>query len=283
MITIAAPAKVNLTLEVLGRREDGYHEVSSLMQAINLCDTLSFEETYDDRLSLSCSDRSLHNDDNLVLKAANLIRDECMVTSGARIVLSKRIPAAGGLGGGSSDAAAAIRGLNNLWRLNMSVEYMQLLGARIGSDIPFFVRGGTAVTKGRGEQVYHIPFGPNGVVLLLFPQVAGIEQKTASLYAALQKDSFSRGERTEYLVTCLRDGRKLSDDLLFNVFDNAALQAFGGLGTCWDRAESITGRRFHLAGSGPTLFGWYDSEADAARACGLLEQNKLSCLTARTL
>lgn len=283
MITFAAPAKLNLTLEVLRKREDGYHEVRSLMQAIDLCDTLTFQETDDGRLSLHCSHQALNNADNLVLRAANLIRDEYGVKRGARIKLVKRIPDAGGLGGGSSDAAIAIQGLNSLWRLNISADDMRRLGARIGSDVPFFICGGTAVVEGRGEDVYPVPYGLKGVVVLLFPRVAAVERKTARLYAALKAGSFSGGEHTRSLVERLRHGQEMSDDLFFNVFDMAAHEVFDGLEGCQQAAQNLAGRKLHLSGSGPTMFAWCRSEADAAKLCGLLKSDGFNCLTARTL
>lgn len=283
MITIAAPAKLNLTLEVLGNREDGYHEIRSVMQAIDLRDVLSFEETGDGKLSLSCSDQALNNVDNLAMRAAILVQDEYRVTSGANIGLVKRIPDAGGLGGGSSDAAAAIRGLNTLWSLGMSVDEMVKLGARLGSDVPFFIHGRTALAEGRGEIILPISYSPKAMVVLLFPPVAAIERKTARLYAALDAESFSRGEHTEALVAVLRRGQEISGELLYNVFDSTALQAFDGLKKYRDAAQNLAGRKFHLAGSGPTLFAWCNSEADAARTRDLLRTGNVDASIAGTL
>src|SRR5688500_15047283 len=136
-LTLTAHAKVNLTLEVLGKRADGFHDIRSVMQRISLADTLTVERA--EGLTLTCSDPGLEGPENLVWRAAELLRTECGVAEGAALRLEKRIPVAAGLGGGSSDAAAALRGLNELWRLRLSGERLWELGARLGSDVPFFL------------------------------------------------------------------------------------------------------------------------------------------------
>jgi len=165
-IRVQAPAKLNLFLKVRFKRPDGYHELETLMVSVGLCDTLTFSDDPSGKISLSCFDgarRVLHapgrdlpgvGPDNLVLCAAELLRETTGSSRGARIELVKRIPMAAGLGGGSSDAAAALFGLNRLWRLGLSVEKLQELGARLGSDVPFFLCSSTAaICRGRGEIV----------------------------------------------------------------------------------------------------------------------------------
>ena len=147
-----APAKVNLFLEVLGKRPDGYHEIATLMVAVRLFDTLVFREAND--LTLRCSDKRLPaGPDNLVLKAANLVRERTGCKKGANIRLVKRIPLAAGLAGGSTDAAATLAALNRLWQLGLSANDLAKLGGEIGSDIPFFFRTPAAWCSGRGEIV----------------------------------------------------------------------------------------------------------------------------------
>ena len=137
MLTIRACAKINLTLEALGKRADGYHDVVTVMQTIDLCDELTLEPS--NAVSLQCSDPALETDDNLVLRAAHLLRDRSGFEGGVKAHLRKSIPVAAGLGGGSSDAAAALAGLRRLWGLEQAVPDLQPLAAALGSDVPFFL------------------------------------------------------------------------------------------------------------------------------------------------
>jgi 4-diphosphocytidyl-2-C-methyl-D-erythritol kinase len=179
-----APAKVNLFLEVLGKRPDGYHEIATLILAIDLADVLDFAVADDGSLSLTCDDPALTiGPDNLVLKAALRLRAEVGCTAGAAIRLSKRIPWAAGLGGGSSDAAATLLGLNELWRLGVSRKELARIGAAIGSDVPFFLNGTAAWCTGRGETIDPVPIGrPLDLVLVKPPE--GLA--TAEVYRRLQ-------------------------------------------------------------------------------------------------
>src|SRR4051794_30813583 len=143
-------AKINWTLRVLGKRDDGYHELYTVFQTVSLHDTLEFEES--DEVTLTCDEGAVPTDErNLVLRAAAALRERSGCSTGARINLSKRIPAPGGLGGGSSNAAVALVGLRRLWGLRASDADLHQILASIGSDVPFFLHGGTAVGTGRGE------------------------------------------------------------------------------------------------------------------------------------
>ena len=160
-----APAKVNLTLEILGRRPDGYHELRSILMPIGLCDELAFWWDGDGRVETVVEAEggvSLEalgtSESNLVTRAARLLQETCGARQGAVVRVRKRIPVGGGLGGGSADAAAALVGLNALWRLGLSREALVALGARLGCDIPALVRGGAVVMEGRGERL--CPVGP---------------------------------------------------------------------------------------------------------------------------
>ena len=176
MITVTAPAKVNLHLEVLGLRSDGFHELAMVMQSIELADRLRFENTADARLSLSCDDGSLSvGDDNLILRAARLLRDRSGFSElGASIHLEKRIPIGAGLAGGSSDGAAALVGLNALWGLGHSPVHLERMAAELGSDMPFCVAGGCQLCFGRGEQLEAVPptHEPLAVLLVKDPRVS---------------------------------------------------------------------------------------------------------------
>jgi len=157
-LTLPAYAKINLTLEALAKRADGYHEIVTVLQTVSLVDTLTFEPG--ESLDLSCNIPSLQSADNLVLKAATLLKEETGCLKGASIRLTKGIPIAAGLGSGATDAAATLVGLNRLWELNLPPQRLMELAANLGSDVPFFLCGGTALAKGRGEKVIPPPPAP---------------------------------------------------------------------------------------------------------------------------
>ncbi|MSQ40280.1 MAG: 4-(cytidine 5'-diphospho)-2-C-methyl-D-erythritol kinase [Dehalococcoidia bacterium] len=252
MIIFQAYAKVNLTLEVLGERTDGYHDVATVLQPVDLSDTLTFEPALS--LSLECSLPELPMEANLVYRAARLLQEETGQKAGARIRLEKGIPVAAGLGGGSSDAAATLRGLNQLWGLGLEASQLHELAARLGSDVPFFLYGGTALVEGRGERLTPLPTpqGDLGVVLL-HPPIT-LANKTAALYRALPHNAYTRGEATGALAHCLRDGKPLKAEALFNAFAAVAFTSFPCLEHYWSVFEEAGAQGVHLAGTGPTLY-----------------------------
>ncbi len=250
-ISIKARAKINLTLEVLGRRNDGYHEVAGIIQTIDLHDTLSVQPS--DDTTLECDRPELVSSDNLVLRAAALLREQTGCDKGARMVLRKVIPVSAGLGGGSSDAAAALTGLNLLWELGLSKRELANMAAELGSDVPFFLYGGTAMVQGRGQRVRPLP--PAGLkwVVVLSPAI-DVPDKTATLYARLSPTDFSPGDLTRKLEARIRGSGDVPPDLLFNAFDDVARDAFPGLDDYWKTFLALGAREVHLAGSGPSLY-----------------------------
>ena len=169
MLTVTAPAKVNLHLEVLGLRSDGFHELAMVMQSIDLADSLQFTNTADAQITLRCDDSSLSTgSDNLVMKAAELLRARSGFNElGVSMYLEKRIPIGAGLAGGSSDGAAALVGLNALWGLGYTAETLESMAAELGSDVPFCVAGGTQLCFGRGELLEPVPPTAEGLAVLL--------------------------------------------------------------------------------------------------------------------
>ncbi|MBI2853369.1 MAG: 4-(cytidine 5'-diphospho)-2-C-methyl-D-erythritol kinase [Chloroflexi bacterium] len=278
-ITVKAPAKVNLTLEILGKRHDGYHEVRSLMQAIDLCDSIMFEPA--EGVSLVCNEPELQSDDNLVLKAADLLGRAAGCNQGARITLQKNIPWAAGLGGGSSDAAATLKALNQLWRLGLTPSELARLGARLGSDVPFFIYGGLALAEGRGEKISPFLFRPDNWFVLLVPSVPRMERKTAMLYAALRPQWFTQGECTDRLVTFLEAGLKQPWPELCNVFEKAAPQVFQGIEELWRLANEATDKTLHLSGSGPASFVLCKEKEEAVEVWRKLTKAGLTSLVSR--
>ncbi len=179
-LSLRSYAKINWTLDVLYRREDGYHELRTIYQTISLHDRLHLSET-DGAIEISCDDERVPRDEtNLAYKAAALLREEAGVRKGARIQIEKRIPVAGGLGGGSSNAAVALLGLARLWQVEADERMMTRLAMKLGSDVPFFLVGGTALGVGRGEEVYPVEDACCDSLLLVNP---GFAVSTAGAYA----------------------------------------------------------------------------------------------------
>ena len=221
-LELIAPAKLNLTLEVLGRRSDGYHEIASVMQTIDLADRIRLEAAPTLSLEIegdAANELPADPADNLAMRAAIALRDAAASLGlGARIVLEKRVPAGTGLGGGSSDAAAVLRGLSRLWRLDLDMTALERIAAGIGSDVPFFLHGGTAAVGGRGEVVKELPdIAP--LDLTLFVSDVRIDAKTANAYAALTPSDFTDSARTQEAIETLRRGEAITSEHLFNIFD----------------------------------------------------------------
>jgi 4-diphosphocytidyl-2-C-methyl-D-erythritol kinase len=252
ILTLTACAKINLTLEALSKRPDGYHEIASVFQAISLADTLTFEPA--NTLEFQCEVKELQTPDNLVLKAARLLKEISGYKKGARINLTKRIPLAAGLGSGSTDAAATLVGLNKLWDLNLSHNKLLELAAKLGSDVPFFLCGGTALAQSRGEKLTLLPSASETWLVLLKPPIDPVANKTAQLYSRLNPSYFTSGQRTERLVAHLKHGGNIEPSFLFNVFEQVAFDFFPALSDYRSRLIKAGAREVHLAGSGPTLF-----------------------------
>lgn len=171
MVIEKAPAKINLILDVIGKREDGFHEMQMVMTTIDLADRLTLNLREDDKIKISSNSAFMPLDErNIVYKAADLLRETYKLEQGVNITIDKHIPIAAGLGGGSSDAAAVLRGLNKLWGLSCSLEELAQLGAQIGSDVPFCVYGRTAYATGRGEEIELIDEIPQCWVVLVKPE-----------------------------------------------------------------------------------------------------------------
>jgi 4-diphosphocytidyl-2-C-methyl-D-erythritol kinase len=251
MLTVPAYAKINLTLEVLGYLSDGYHEISSVMQTITLYDTLSFQPS--EHIHLVCNLPELTSADNLVVRAARLLQQMAGSNYGAFITLDKGIPHSCGLGGGSSDAAATLKALNELWGLGFPTSSLVMLAPHLGSDCAFFIHGGTALVEGKGEKVIPLPSPPKSWIVLLVPPFV-LDNKTQRLYARLNESHFTSGELSSRIAHCLRQGREINPCLFYNVFEQVAFTLFPGLGEYRQQLVDAGAASVHLSGSGPCLF-----------------------------
>ena len=271
-----AHAKINLGLEILGRREDGLHEVATVLQTISLADRLSF--TPADDLTLRCRGMRA-SPDNLILQAAHLLRRRTGTRHGCAIACTKRIPLAAGLGGGSADAGTTLRALNALWRCSLSEEELVEIAGELGADVPFAVGGGTALATGSGRTLAALPDAPPRW-LALVPLSAPEGDKTREMYAQLTPADYTDGSTVLRQAQGIRAGRSERYDVPNAFFPCAvgrwpmAAQAAEALGDSGAQAVS-------LAGAGPSMFGLYESQAAATRGCARVRASGLPALRCR--
>ncbi|HEY7124816.1 MAG TPA: 4-(cytidine 5'-diphospho)-2-C-methyl-D-erythritol kinase [Ktedonobacterales bacterium] len=259
---VRAFAKINLTLDVLGKRADGYHELASVMQTVALADTLVFQSLPDGRLEFFCDVPELNGPENLVCQAVQLVRETTGCQHGVRIELQKGTPAQGGLGGGSSDAASVLLALNQWWRLGLGQEQLLALAARLGSDVPFFVLGGTALVEGRGERVTPLPDLPGHWVILLKPPVA---VSTPAAFRALAPADYTTGEATSRLVAAIQSAEQASlvdlqrADVLVNALEERICHLYPEVAAGRAALKAAGAPVARMSGSGPTLFATFAS------------------------
>ncbi|MGE5333984.1 MAG: 4-(cytidine 5'-diphospho)-2-C-methyl-D-erythritol kinase [Nitrososphaerota archaeon] len=260
-VFVPAWAKINLTLSVLGKREDGFHALASVMQTISLADTLRIQVS--DTAGLTCAvDRlELQNDDNLALRAARLLREEGHLTGGVTLELRKQIPAQGGLGGGSSDAATVLTALNELCALGLSQPRLEALAARLGSDVPFFIHGGTALIEGRGEFVTPLPDSEPLWLIVARPPV---NISTATVFRSLTAADYGDTRDTDAIVAAIRAGEPLPLDRLANTLEPVVMRAWPEVAATRDALSRAGAPLVRMSGSGPTLFAPFRTLADAA-------------------
>ena len=251
-----APAKINLGLTVLGRRPDGYHEIESVMQQISLADILLFEPSLIQGWRFYCTDLNLINKDNLVCRAAALLESRAeKPLAGVKITLFKNIPVEAGLAGGSSDAAAALLGLNSYWQLDLNKNELLEMGATLGSDVPFCLQGGTALARGRGEKLEQLPPLPFFWVVLALP--GGVKMSTAAAYSSFNQAMIGKPLLTP-LVKAIRAGsREEITAWLAGGFSNTLeTSELPGSSLLSRLKDKLRARGFQpvLSGSGPALF-----------------------------
>ncbi|AJY74918.1 4-(cytidine 5'-diphospho)-2-C-methyl-D-erythritol kinase [Paenibacillus beijingensis] len=259
-----APAKINLLLDVLRKRQDGYHEVEMIMTMVDLADRLEMEELGRDAIIISSQAGYIPLDEkNLAFQAARLIKERYDVRKGVYIHLDKKIPVAAGLAGGSSDAAAALRGLNRLWKLNIPTSELCRLGAELGSDVPFCVTGGTALATGRGEVLQHIDNPPQCWVVLAKPP---INVSTADVYGRFRADEVRRHPSLSGMMNAIKQGSLHGVcSELGNVLEDVTLSLYPQVMQLKESMQRLGADGVLMSGSGPTVFGLVSKEAKLAR------------------
>jgi len=274
-LLLRAPAKINLYLEVLGSRPDGYHEIRTVMQTVSLFDELSFSLRDDAELLLRATGDGLPPPkDNLVIRAAELLRRRTGCRLGAEIRLSKAIPPGRGLGGGSSDCAATLLALNHLWRLNLPADELERLAAELGSDVPFFLRGGTALCEGRGERLSPVKVPSTFHYVLVLPATT---VSTRQVYAACERRLTRKGGGVSMrrMVSALRSADvSLVGCGLYNALQAPAFLVNPKLRQIADALRGLSERLgamgLSLTGSGSGFFLLVEDRVLARRAAGII-------------
>lgn len=265
-----APAKINLFLDVIRKREDGYHDLGTLFQTIDAGDTVSAEPRHDGRITLCYNEpQNYPLESDLVYKAAKLLQQESGTTLGADIYLNKVMPLGAGLGGGSADAAATLRLLNQLWKLKFKFDRLEEIGARLGADVPFLVRGGTAFAEGIGEKLTFVkPLQLAGEqYLLVATPLDSVPTKDA--YAGVPKSGPDRWET--YRAKCMRAGGKTAsiDFALansFNAFEESVFPKHPLVEEMKNEFKRLGAKSVLMSGSGASVFGVFDSRKQAKEA-----------------
>jgi 4-diphosphocytidyl-2-C-methyl-D-erythritol kinase len=273
-LELKAHAKVNLSLDVLAKREDGYHELRMIMQTVALHDSVLLEAA-PAGIILECSSRWVPEDrSNTAWKAADLLRCKFGINSGIKIKIIKRIPVAAGLAGGSSDAAAVLRGVNELFSLGLSLNDLKLLGKQVGADVPYCINGGTMLAEGIGEKLTQLPDFSGVDIVLVKPRI-GVS--TAWVYGNLRTSEIIDGDRpdTNLLSDALktRDIRTVAENMK-NVLESVTIPKYDIVRIAKDKLLELGAFGSMMSGSGPTAFGIFPDGKSAGQACGILAGDK---------
>ncbi|MBC2304796.1 4-(cytidine 5'-diphospho)-2-C-methyl-D-erythritol kinase [Listeria booriae] len=262
-INVKAPAKINLSLDALYKRKDNYHELEMVMTTIDLADRLQLVLLEKDCIKLDVKAHFIPDDKrNLVYQAAALLKERFQIKQGVAITLDKSIPVAAGLAGGSSDAAAALKGLNQLWNLNLSLEELTDLGAELGSDIPFCLYGGTALATGRGEIIEPLPMMPNCWIVLAKPSIS---VSTPGVYRDLKVGEVKH-PNTKGMVQAIQDGSfEGICDNIGNVLETVTLVKHPEVKRIKEKMLEFGADTALMSGSGPTVFALVKQYSRAKR------------------
>ena len=272
---LRALAKINLGLDILRKREDGYHEVRMIMQTIQMYDVLKMNKVKKPGISLSVNYPYIPSDErNLVYKAAKLLMDEFQVKEGVDICLEKFIPVAAGMAGGSSDAAAAMGGINRLFKLGLSERELMDRAVNIGADVPYCIMRGTALAEGIGEKLTRIAQIPDCFVLIGKP---GISVSTKMAYESLQLDKISSHPDIDGMIKDIENGDLLTmTEKMGNVFEPGIIEKYPVIGEIKNLMEDNGALKAMMSGSGPTGFGIFDDREKMEAAAAVLRESGLA-------
>lgn len=272
---LRALAKINLGLDVLRRREDGYHELRMIMQTINMYDQLDMEISEERGIHITSNLPFIPtNENNLVYKAAKLLMDEFQVEQGLNVDLQKFIPVAAGMAGGSSDAAAAMIGVNRLFGLGLSVKELMKRGVKVGADVPYCLLRGTALAEGIGEKLRPLPPCPDCYVLIGKP---GISVSTKFVYENLRANELKEHPPIDRMLEALQwhNLYKIAD-YMGNVLETVTIPKYPVIEEIKNHMKEYGALNAMMSGSGPTVFGLFDDKETAERACEELRASRLA-------
>lgn len=274
-ISVKALAKINLGLDVVRRREDGYHEVRMVMQTIHLFDRLELTKTNSGTITLTTNLPFLPaNENNLAFKAAKLLKDEFRIRDGIDVKLHKHIPVAAGLAGGSTDGAAVLYGLNHLFGLGLSRQDLMDRGVNLGADVPYCVMRGTALAEGIGEKITPLPPMVKCPVLIAKPQIS---VSTRFVYENLKLNAETKHPDIDRLIEDIRDknlGAIAAD--MGNVLETVTIPNYPVIADIKRHMTEHGAVGAMMSGSGPTVFGLFDDEETAAQACQAMRESGLA-------
>ena len=269
---LQAFAKINLGLDVVGKREDGYHEVRMIMQTIRMYDQLDMRKSVEPGIHLTTNKKYIPVDENnLVWRAAKLMMDTCGIIEGVSIHLHKVIPVAAGMAGGSSDAAATLVGMNRLFHCGLSKEKLMELGVQIGADVPYCVLRGTALAEGIGEKLTVLPPMPDCWILIGKP---GISVSTKYVYTTLDLNTDTVHPDIDGMKKALEDGNLYGiTERMGNVLQDVTIPAYPEVERIKEQMKTLGAVNAMMSGSGPTVFGIFDNEEKAQEACQKLRES----------
>lgn len=281
-ICVNARAKINLSLDVLGKREDGYHDVKMIMQSISLHDKVFLKLTDDKDIRISCDKRWVpSNSDNIAYKAAKILIDKFNLQKGLDIKIVKNIPVAAGLAGGSADAAAVLKGLNEMLSLDLKQEELMEIGKTIGADVPFCVKGGTMLAEGIGEVLTEIEPLKNVDIVLVKPKFS---VSTPWVYKNLNLEKITSRPDTDYIISLIekRDLQNLGKKMV-NVLEAVTIKKYEIIGEIKEKLVKLGAFGSMMSGSGPTVFGIFENRAIAQKVYEEISRdNRWDCFLTET-
>lgn len=279
MITYKSPAKINLTLEVLGKRADGYHEIRSVMQTVSLNDIMDI--SLGEKDDITCDYPDWQAEKSLLPKAMKIFREQTGFAAPLNIGLKKNIPLMAGLGGDSSNAATILLAMNELSGLGLGNDKLAGMARQLGSDVTFFLFQGTCVSEGRGEIIHPFRNLPEMQVLLIRPDVKTAANKTAAAYGRVCEQFYTQGEYTRNLMKDLEDGTDISSGI-FNVFENTEFMVGNPLDTARKHLLKMGIPWLKLAGSGPCMFYISDSDVEITDYCKMISNQNMTAWHLKT-
>lgn len=265
-IDLKSRAKVNLSIDVLGKREDGYHLVEMIMQTIDLYDKLKITEIEENSILIKSNSLDIPlNEDNIMYKAVKLLKNQFNIEKGIEISIEKNIPVAAGMAGGSSNAAAVLVGLNKLWNLGLSENELKDIGLKLGADVPFCITGGSALAEGIGEKLTNIKGLPEDLNILVCKP--NIFVSTKEVYQSLNMDKVKRRPQNKELIDALqKEDVKFISENMVNVLEEVTSLEYSEIGQIEDIMIKNKALGSMMSGSGPTVFGLFDNKDCAIKA-----------------